>query len=62
MAEDKITFEQAFDGLTQSAEALNKPGTTLEDAIKSFETGIRYYQQCNEILKEAKQKIEYYSK
>jgi len=37
-----------------------KPGITLEEALKNYETGIAYYNQCNEILSDAKQKIEIY--
>lgn len=59
---DKISFEEALAGLEKSAEELKKDGTTLEEAIKSYEKGIEYYNFCNDILKSAKQKIEIYEK
>ena len=32
--------------------------TSLEDAIKCYEEGLKCYNECNEILKNAKQNIE----
>jgi Exonuclease VII small subunit len=57
-----MSFEEALDGLEKSAEVLKKDGTTLEDAMASFEKGIEYYAYCKEILNDAKQKIEFYEK
>ena len=62
MAEKKMTFEEAFAGLEKSAEELRKDSVPLEESIKIFEKGISLYEQCNEILNEAKQKIEVYKK
>ena len=31
---------------------------TLEDAIKQYEEGIRYYKECSEMLQDAQQRIE----
>jgi len=62
MTVKKPSFEEALTGLEKSAEDLRKENITLEAAIKSFEEGITHYKQCNEILSEAKQKIEVYSK
>ena len=58
----KISFEEALAGLEKSAEELKKDGATLEAAIISYEQGIKYYNYCNEILSDAKQKIEVYDK
>jgi exodeoxyribonuclease VII small subunit len=58
----KISFEEALAGLEHAAEILKKDGTTLEDAMENFEQGIGYYNYCNEILNDAKQKIEFYEK
>ncbi len=60
--EGNITFEEALAGLEKSAEALRKPGTALEDAMKSFENGLAYYKKCQSILNDAKQKIEIYKR
>lgn len=58
----KMSFEEALTGLEKSAETLKKDGTTLEAAMESFEQGIEYYNYCNKILNEAKQKIEFFEK
>lgn len=59
---DNISFEQALEGLEKSAEALKKEGTTLEEALHNFEDGMKYYQRCSELLKEARQKIQLYDR
>lgn len=58
----KPTFEELLQGLEKSANELAKPGITLEEALQSFEDGMKYYDQCNEALREATQRIEVYSK
>ena len=57
-AKKKLSFEEALAGLEKSAEELRKEGTTLEEALKSFESGVEFYNHCNAILADAKQKIE----
>lgn len=59
---NKMSFEEALDGLEKSAEMLKKDGTTLEAAMQSYEQGMKYYNYCNEILNNAKQKIEIFGK
>lgn len=59
---DKISFEEALAGLEKSAEVLKKDGTTLEAAMQSFEQGVEFYNYCNEMLSNAKQKIEFFEK
>lgn len=61
-AAKKTTFEEALAKLEQASENLKKDNITLEDALKSFEQGVAYYDQCSEILNNAKQKIETWSK
>lgn len=58
----KLSFEEALRQLEASAEMLKKEGVTLEEAMKSYEEGILHYNQCADILNEAKQKIEIFSK
>lgn len=58
----KMSFEDALAGLEKSAEILKKDGTTLEDAMQSFEQGLELYNYCKEMLNDAKQKIEFYEK
>ncbi len=58
----KMSFEEALAGLEKSADILKKDGTTLEAAIEGFEQGIEYYNYCNDMLNDAKQKIEFFEK
>ncbi|MBN7772522.1 exodeoxyribonuclease VII small subunit [Clostridium aminobutyricum] len=63
MAEKKnLSFEEALEKLEASAECLKSDQISLEEALKSFEKGIEYYNKCSSILNNAKQKIEVYSK
>ncbi|MDO4393262.1 MAG: exodeoxyribonuclease VII small subunit [Bacillota bacterium] len=55
---DKISFEKALANLEKVSEKLKSEETTLDEAIKSYEEGIKYYKQCREILDDAVQKIE----
>lgn len=61
-AKEKMTFEEALERLELSAENLRSENVSLDDALKSFEQGIEYYNHCNKILDEAKQKIEVFNK
>lgn len=61
-ANKKMSFEEALAKLEKTSENLKKDEITLEQALKEFESGIQYYNQCDAILKEAKQKVEVYSK
>ena len=54
----ELNFESALKQLEESAAALENESVSLEDAIQNYEKGIWYYEQCNRILSEAKQKVE----
>lgn len=58
----RLAFEEALSELEKASDNLKKENITLENAIKNFEDGIGYYEQCRTILEQAKQKIETYSK
>jgi exodeoxyribonuclease VII small subunit len=63
MDKDKaISFESALEKLEKAADNLKNDSLTLDDALKNYEEGIAYYKKCEEILQQAKQKIETYSK
>ncbi len=63
MSEKKVLgFEEAFEALEFSAEALRKPNISLDEALASYERGVKYYETCNEILSQTKQKIQTYGK
>ena len=51
-------FEEALKELQNLSEKIKAPDTNLEESIKCYEKGMEYYNTCNEILKNAKQKIE----
>lgn len=56
------TFEEALERLEKAAEALKREDLPLEEAMKNYEDGIRYFNQCEKILKAARQKIETFQK
>lgn len=58
----ELSFEEALEKLELSAEFLRSENVPLDKALKNFEEGIEYYDKCNTILNNAKQKIEVYSK
>ncbi|MDR1247323.1 MAG: exodeoxyribonuclease VII small subunit [Clostridiales Family XIII bacterium] len=60
--ESALSFEDALAGLERSVDALKGDGATLENVVKSFEEGMRFYSRCEAILNETKQKIEVYGK
>ena len=55
--EEKMTFEQAFRALEESAEKLRSGALGLEESIEVYDKSIMYYNICSEILANAKQKI-----
>ena len=61
-SEKKSTFEETLQKLEKASENLKKENISLEEALKNYEEGIAYYKECSEILNNAKQKIETYSK
>ena len=56
-----MSFESSMARLEEMAELIRDEETTLDEAIKCYEEGIKSYNECNEILKNARQKIEVYS-
>ncbi|MBP3384366.1 MAG: exodeoxyribonuclease VII small subunit [Firmicutes bacterium] len=59
---NRHVFEESLKKLEAASENLKKDNISLEDALKNFEKGIKYYNECSEILNSAKQKIETYTK
>lgn len=57
MAEDKISFEEAFAKLKEISEKIEKEDLTLDESIALFEEGVKLSGYCSKILEEAKQKI-----
>ena len=59
---NRPVFEESLKKLEEASENLKKDNISLEDALKNFEEGIKFYNECSEILDSAKQKIETYIK
>lgn len=57
MAENKISFEEAFEKLRQISEKIESENLTLDESIALFEEGVKLSAYCSKILEEAKQKI-----
>ena len=57
-----MTFEEALYKLEELSETILDEETTLDEAVKCYEEGIRCYQICKEMLNETEQKIEVYAK
>lgn len=62
MAKKDLSFEMALAGLESSVTALKSDGTTLEQALLSFEEGMEFYEKCKKHLKAADDKIKIYDK
>ena len=62
MAKKELTFEEALAALEKTAADLRKDNISLEEAMMLFENGRELYAKCAEILNEAKQKIEIFTK
>lgn len=58
----KDSFEKALGELELMANKIKEPNTNLEESIKCYEQGMKQYKVCNEILNDAKQKIDFYKK
>ena len=61
MSAEKHSFEKNMAELEKCSKALSEENISLEDAIKYFEKGQKYYNECEKILDEARQKIEVYT-
>lgn len=57
--EDK-SFTESLTRLQNAASEISKQATSLEDALKLFEEGMKEAEYCKKILDEASQKIEIY--
>ena len=57
-----MTFEEALYKLEELSETIRDEETTLDEAVKCYEEGIRCYRICKEMLNETEQKIEVYAK
>ena len=55
---EKLSFEEALSKLESCVAKVRSGELPLEESIKTYEESIRYYNICDAVLKEARQKIE----
>lgn len=55
------SFTEALNNLQNTASEISKQATTLEDALKLFDEGMKDVEYCMNILEEADQKISVYT-
>ena len=53
-----VDFEQQLANLEALVESLESGELSLEESLKSFESGIRVARECQQALKAAEQKVE----
>jgi exodeoxyribonuclease VII small subunit len=52
-----MTFESSMKKLEETVESLEKGELSVEDAIKSYEEGMKLASSCYNILEKAQQKV-----
>ncbi len=57
MNKDK-SFEKSLEKLREMADRIKSPDMGLEESIKCYEEGMKYYKECHEILENTRQTIE----
>ena len=57
-AKKALDFEQQLESLEALVGSLESGDLSLEDSLKSFETGIKVARECQQALKTAEQKVE----
>lgn len=58
MAENNLSFEQAYKQLESICEKLGSSEITLDETVKLYEEGIKLAKSCADMIDAAKQKIE----
>lgn len=53
-----MSFEESLKKLEEMSDKIREDNTTLDEAIECYKEGIKAYDECNSVLKEARQKIE----
>ena len=51
----KETFEEALSRLEETAEKLERGEMPLDEALKSYEEGVKAYRHCSRLLQEVPQ-------
>ena len=55
--QEELSFEEAFDRLGETVQALESGGLTLNSATNLYEDGMRLVKLCNRLLSEAELKV-----
>ena len=55
--QEEFSFEEAFDRLGETVQALESGGLTLESATNLYEDGMQLVKLCNRLLSEAELKV-----
>jgi exodeoxyribonuclease VII small subunit len=55
---ETLTFEEAYERLEACAAGASRDGMTLDETIRAYEEGVKYYKCCKELLDNASQRIE----
>ena len=58
MTVSKENFECSLEELQKMSERIKSHDISLEEAVRCYEEGMKYYKLCSEILSNAKQKVE----
>ena len=59
---EKLTFEDAMEGLEASVASLRSDELSLEESLQEFRRGMEHYERCKELLTEAKKAVSVYTK
>lgn len=54
---DEPTFEETLAALEEKVDALSRGDLTLDQALGTFEEGLRLYRRCRAILADSEQKV-----
>ncbi len=55
-----LSFEKAVKKLEDISEQIRSGELSIEESVKLYQESVKYFNMCNDILNNAKQKIEIY--
>ena len=55
--EKESTFEEALQKLEHAVEKLNEGSLSLEEALSTFEDGVRWSRECHQFLEKAEERV-----
>ncbi len=60
--EKALSFEDCFEKLEKASNSLKSDDLTLEESYNNYKEGMEYYETCQKMLDELKQKIQVYDR